>query len=78
VITDHFHPDETSPDDDYKKNEFLDLNKPLIRQMWESSFSKEFYLQQVHQPRHVSKTARCFGPDYLEVRQIIGLPKELM
>ncbi|KAF9519780.1 hypothetical protein BS47DRAFT_1481693 [Hydnum rufescens UP504] len=34
VVTDHFHPNETSPDDDYEKNEFLDLNKPLIRQMF--------------------------------------------
>lgn len=66
--TDDFHPDETSIEDDYARCEFLDLGKPLLRQVWESNFSKEFYLQQVHQPRHVTKTARLFGPDYLEVR----------
>ncbi|KAF9518007.1 hypothetical protein BS47DRAFT_1338898 [Hydnum rufescens UP504] len=60
-------PDETMPEDDFVKHEFLDLTKPLLRQLWESNFSKEFYLQQVHQPRHVTKTARLFGPDYLEV-----------
>ena len=29
--------------------------------------SKSYYLQQVHQPRHLSKSARLFGPDVLEV-----------
>ena len=67
VPTDDFHPDETLPEDDFVKHEFLDLSKPLLRQLWESNFSKEFYLQQVHQPRHVTKTARIFGPDFLEV-----------
>ena len=77
MATDDFHPGETSPEDDYKKNEFLDLSKPLIRQVWESNFSKEFYLQQIHQPRHIAKAARFFGPDYLEVRWIIGLADSL-
>ncbi len=65
--TEDFHPDETLPEEDFKRHEFLDLSKPLLRQVWESNFSKEFYLQQVHQPRHVTETARLFGPDYLEV-----------
>lgn len=65
---DDFHPEETLPEEDFARCEFLDLSKPLLRQVWESNFSKEFYLQQVHQPRHVTKTARLFGPDYLEVR----------
>lgn len=67
VATDDFHPDETLPEDDFAKCEFLDLTKPLLRQIWESNFSKAFYLQQVHQPRHVTKTARLFGPAILEV-----------
>jgi 4-hydroxysphinganine ceramide fatty acyl 2-hydroxylase len=29
--------------------------------------SKSFYLQQVHQPRHLADSARLFGPEYLEV-----------
>lgn len=68
VATDDFHPEETSREEDYATNQFLDLSKPLLRQVWESNFSKEFYMQQIHQPRHVAKTARLFGPDYLEVR----------
>ncbi|KAF9583806.1 fatty acid alpha-hydroxylase [Lunasporangiospora selenospora] len=50
-----------------KKNKFLDLNKPLLWQLWNSSFSKSFYLEQVHIPRHLSGSARIFGSPYLEV-----------
>jgi 4-hydroxysphinganine ceramide fatty acyl 2-hydroxylase len=64
---DDFHPEETDSAEDYKKNEFLDLSKPLIRQVWEGHFSKSYYLQQVHQPRHLPESARLFGPDILEV-----------
>ncbi|KAF8601569.1 oxidoreductase [Ceratobasidium sp. AG-I] len=67
VATDDFHPDDTDTAADYEKAQFLDLRKPLLRQVWESDFSKSFYLQQVHQPRHVKESARLFGPDYLEV-----------
>ncbi|KAF8601551.1 fatty acid-2 hydroxylase [Ceratobasidium sp. AG-I] len=66
VATDDFHPDDTDTAADYEKAQFLDLRKPLLRQVWESNFSKNFYLQQVHQPRHVKDSARLFGPDYLE------------
>ncbi|KAJ5450379.1 Ceramide very long chain fatty acid hydroxylase SCS7 [Penicillium daleae] len=37
---------------DYKTHKFLDLNKPLFAQLWYSNFSKEFYLEQIHRPRH--------------------------
>lgn len=67
VITDDFKPSATDESSDYKKHKFLDLSKPLIRQVWESNFTKEFYLQQVHSPRHLKEPARLFGPDYLEV-----------
>ncbi|KII91200.1 hypothetical protein PLICRDRAFT_105152 [Plicaturopsis crispa FD-325 SS-3] len=67
VATDDFHPDDTNTSEDYEKNQFLDLRKPLLRQVWEANFSKSYYLQQVHQPRHLSEPARLFGPDYLEV-----------
>lgn len=43
---------ETDAVTDYKTHKFLDLNKPLIPQMYFSNFSKEFYLAQVHRPRH--------------------------
>lgn len=34
------------------------------------SSSKAYYLQQVHQPRHLAEPARFFGPDILEVGPI--------
>lgn len=64
--TDDFHPDDTDVTKDFEKNQFLDLSKPLLRQVWESNFSKSYYLKQVHQPRHVANSARLFGPDILE------------
>jgi len=64
--TDDFHPNETDQTKDYEKNHFLDLRKPLLRQVWNANFSKSYYLKQVHQPRHVLEPARLFGPSYLE------------
>ena len=37
---------------DYAKYKFLDLARPLLPQVFSGGFSKEFYLQQVHRPRH--------------------------
>lgn len=65
--TEDFHPDDTDVAEDFAKCEFLDLNKPLVPQVWYSNWTKSFYLQQVHQPRHLPEPARFFGPDYLEV-----------
>ncbi|KZV80757.1 fatty acid-2 hydroxylase [Exidia glandulosa HHB12029] len=67
VATDDFHPDDTNTVEDFEKSQFLDLRKPLLPQVWFSNFSKSYYLQQVHNPRHLSKSARLFGPGYLEV-----------
>ncbi|EFX05778.1 fatty acid hydroxylase [Grosmannia clavigera kw1407] len=52
---------------DYKKNKFLDLNRPLLMQVWFGGFSKEFYLDQIHRPRHYKggKSAPLFG-NFLE------------
>ena len=36
--TDDFHPDDTDTQRDFEKNMFLDLRKPLLRQMWEGNF----------------------------------------
>ena len=58
VLTDHFKPTDTSIEDDYTRNKFLDLDRPLIMQVWNADFSKSFYLQQVHQPRHLPHPAR--------------------
>lgn len=67
IITDDFVPPDTDSKGDYKKHAFLDLSQPLILQVWYSKFGKEFYLQQVHSPRHLKEPARLFGPWYLEM-----------
>ncbi|KAF2168220.1 hypothetical protein M409DRAFT_21661 [Zasmidium cellare ATCC 36951] len=58
---------ETDVVSDFKKHKFLDLNKPLLLQVWFGGFSKEFYLEQVHRPRHYKggESAPLFG-NFLE------------
>lgn len=58
---------DTDPNSDYKKHKFLDLNRPLLMQVWFGGFSKEFYLDQVHRPRHYKggASAPLFG-NFLE------------
>lgn len=58
---------ETDLANDYKTHKFLDLNKPLLMQMLFGGFSKEFYLEQVHRPRHYKggESAPLFG-NFLE------------
>lgn len=58
---------ETDFNSDFKKHKFLDLNRPLLMQVWRGNFSKEFYLDQVHRPRHYKggASAPLFG-NFLE------------
>lgn len=58
---------DTDIDNDYKTHKFLDLNKPLLMQVWRGNFSKDFYLDQVHRPRHYKggASAPLFG-NFLE------------
>ncbi|KAI1146702.1 inositolphosphorylceramide-B C-26 hydroxylase [Nemania diffusa] len=58
---------DTDLSQDYKTHKFLDLNKPLLMQVWFGGFSKEFYLEQVHRPRHYKggASAPIFG-NFLE------------
>lgn len=58
---------ETDPDRDYKEHKFLDLSKPLFMQVWNGGFDKDFYLEQVHRPRHYKggDSAPLFG-NFLE------------
>lgn len=58
---------ETDAGSDFKRHKFLDLNKPLLMQVWNGGFSKDFYLQQVHRPRHYKggESAPLFG-NFLE------------
>lgn len=67
IITDDFKPPDTDLGGDYKKNKFLDLHRPLIMQVWNAKFGKDFYLEQVHSPRHLKEPAQLFGPWYLEM-----------
>lgn len=52
---------------DFKKHRFLDLSRPLFPQVWYGGFSREFYLDQVHRPRHYKggASAPLFG-NFLE------------
>ncbi|KAG5928081.1 hypothetical protein E4U42_001285 [Claviceps africana] len=58
---------DTDATQDYKKHKFLDLSKPLLPQVWTGGFSKRFYLDQVHRPRHYKggASAPLFG-NFLE------------
>ncbi|CAI7584705.1 unnamed protein product [Penicillium pancosmium] len=58
---------ETDFSQDFKTHKFLDLSKPLFPQLWYSNFSKEFYLEQIHRPRHYKggESAPLFG-NFLE------------
>ncbi|KAL1872840.1 fatty acid alpha-hydroxylase [Paecilomyces lecythidis] len=58
---------DTDPVSDYRTHKFLDLNKPLFGQLWYGGFKKEFYLEQVHRPRHYrgGESAPLFG-NFLE------------
>ncbi|KAK7413141.1 fatty acid alpha-hydroxylase [Neonectria punicea] len=58
---------DTDYDNDYKRHKFLDLSRPLFPQIWFGGFSKEFYLDQVHRPRHYKggQSAPLFG-NFLE------------
>lgn len=47
---------------DFEKHKFLDLNKALITQVLFGNFTRDFYIEQVHRPRHYGKgSAPLFG-----------------
>lgn len=51
---------------DFEKNNFLDLRKPLLKQIYFGKFTKKKYLDQIHKPRHYgNKSAPLFG-NFLE------------
>lgn len=58
---------DTDVNADYRAHKFLDLNKPLLKQVWNGGFRKDFYLEQVHRPRHYpgGGSAPLFG-NFLE------------
>ncbi|CCH60818.1 hypothetical protein TBLA_0D03180 [Henningerozyma blattae CBS 6284] len=51
---------------DFNEHHFLDLEKPLIPQLWRAKFNRAFYIDQIHRPRHFgNKSAPLFG-NFLE------------
>ncbi|KAF9918252.1 fatty acid alpha-hydroxylase [Lobosporangium transversale] len=64
---DHTHLVTTDIAADVKKEKFLDLSKPLLYQLWKANYPKDFYMKQVHIPRHLPYSARVFESDFLEV-----------
>ena len=58
---------ETDLNADFRTHKFLDLNRPMFPQIWFGGFSKAFYLDQVHRPRHYKggASAPLFG-NFLE------------
>ncbi|GFZ52022.1 hypothetical protein JCM24511_09794 [Saitozyma sp. JCM 24511] len=46
VAREDFHPDETDTLADFNRNKFLDLSKPLLVQVWNAPWTKEYYLSQ--------------------------------
>ena len=59
--------EEEEVSEDYKTHIFLDLNKPLLMQIWRRNFSPRFYVEQVHRPRYYTRgdSAPIFG-NFLE------------
>ncbi|KAI8379697.1 uncharacterized protein BYT42DRAFT_613977 [Radiomyces spectabilis] len=47
--------------------EFLDLRKPLFPQLWNATYSKKFYLEQVHRPRYTPYYVPYFPDPLLDV-----------
>lgn len=43
-----------------RDQEFLDLKKALFPQLWNATYSKTFYLEQVHKPRYTPYTVPYF------------------
>jgi len=40
---------------------FIDVTQPMFQQVWNSNWSKKFYMEQIHIPRHVNGSAPIFG-----------------
>ncbi|KAL2920291.1 fatty acid alpha-hydroxylase [Polyrhizophydium stewartii] len=50
-----------------KVETFIDITKPMLRQVWVSNWNKEYYLKMVHIPRHAHNSAPIFGHPMLEI-----------
>ncbi|KAI8141359.1 hypothetical protein BJV82DRAFT_645327 [Fennellomyces sp. T-0311] len=62
---DVYHPKKPNPM--ARDDIFLDLRKPLFPQLWNATYSKDFYLEQVHRPRFVSHYVPYFSHPWLDL-----------
>lgn len=53
---------------DGKRHDFLNLDEPLLPQIWSGGFSKDFYLDQIHRPRYIpsGESAPLMPYEFLE------------
>lgn len=64
-VTAELHKD-TDPAKDFQDFHFLDLSRPLIPQVWKANWTRDFYIEQIHRPRHYKYgSAPLFG-NFLE------------
>lgn len=50
-----------------RDEKFLNLNKPIISQVWNNRWTRQYYVEQIHIPRHTSKSPRFFANPFLEL-----------
>lgn len=65
--TDRILCDHVSNATDNNHEKFLDLRKPLFSQLWNATWSKAFYLEQVHRPRFVPYYVPYFSNSWMDV-----------
>ncbi|KAG1439359.1 hypothetical protein G6F56_012321 [Rhizopus delemar] len=53
--------------DTKRDQEFLDLQKPLFSQLLNATYSKDYYLEQVHRPRYTPHTVPYFENPYMDL-----------
>ncbi|KAJ1832112.1 fatty acid alpha-hydroxylase [Coemansia sp. RSA 2711] len=49
-----------------EEDKFLDLTRPLVMQMWNSKFTRDFYIREVHKAHHLPQPAVFFENRFLE------------
>ncbi len=50
-----------------KAKPFIDITKPMLWQVWTGNFTKEFYMEQVHIPKHSKTSPPLFASSFLEL-----------
>lgn len=58
---------DTDAKKDFERYRFLDIAEPLMPQIMSAHWTKDFYLDQVHRPRHCSKGARVYPNPIVDI-----------